>query len=117
MYIDWPDYFRVHADRGNLLVHLFAVPLFISAFILIPVYFIRGAFGTAAFAAVLVVIAFALQGIGHSREACPPRPFSGPLNFVGRVLREQFYIFPLFVLSGRWSQQYRWASGNSANDS
>jgi hypothetical protein len=117
MYIDWPDYFRVHVDRGNLLVHLLAVPLFISAFILIPVYLIRGAFGTATIAAVLVVIAFALQGIGHGREAHAPRPFSSPLNFVVRVLREQFYIFPLFVLSGRWWQQFWSASGNSVNDS
>jgi uncharacterized membrane protein YGL010W len=26
---DWSEYLRVHADRRNLLMHLFAVPLFV----------------------------------------------------------------------------------------
>jgi hypothetical protein len=116
MQIHWPDYFRVHANRGNLLIHIFAVPLFIAASVFFLVYIFRREFGLAAIAAVCMAIAFALQGIGHARETYAPRPFSGPLNFIGRVFREQFYIFPLFVLSGRWRQQYRSVTVESEDD-
>ena len=47
-------------------------------------------------------VAFLLQGAGHKREAEAPVPFDGPLDFVGRVLVEQFITFPRFVLSGLW---------------
>jgi hypothetical protein len=116
MDIDWPDYLRVHTDRRNLLIHVFAVPLFIGAFILFPFYLFLGAYGLASIAALMLPVAMALQGSGHRMERNPPRPFSGPLNFLVRVIREQFIIFPSFVLSGRWWQQYRSGSGETVDD-
>ena len=107
MTIDWSEYRRVHADRRNLLIHLFAVPLFAVSFLSL-LYFLSRGHGTTVIACLLAaVVALALQGRGHKFEHEPPRPFTGPGNFLRRWFSEQFYIFPLFVFSGRWWQQYR----------
>jgi hypothetical protein len=49
-----------------------------------------------------VFVAVALQGRGHRLEPVPPEPFTGPLNFVSRLLFEQWVTFPRFVFSGGW---------------
>ena len=62
-----------------------------------------GLAGLAAAAAgpAMVVVAVGLQGAGHRREAVPSR-FSGPGELVGRLLREQLYLAPLFLV-GRFT--------------
>ena len=107
MQTDWPDYLRVHSDRRNLIIHIIAVPLFVGSFIYIPLYLFRGDFVSVLIAGVLAVFAMFLQGRGHAVERAAPRPFSSPVNFLNRWFREQFIVFPLFVLSGRWWQQFR----------
>ncbi len=52
-------------------------------------------------------LSLALQGIGHRRESMPPEPFSGPLDFLARILVDQFYRFPRLLLSGRWLRNLR----------
>ena len=53
----------------------------------------------------LMVVSFAVQGLGHKREAEAPVPFDGPGDFLARVFVEQFITFPRFVLSGGWMRQ------------
>lgn len=105
--IDWIDYQRVHADRRNLLAHLLAVPLFAISFIAACVSFLRANSVAGAVALGLCVVAMLIQGRGHAVEENPPRPFSGPGNFLRRWFTEQYFIFPMFLLSGRWWRQYR----------
>jgi hypothetical protein len=105
--IDWPEYQRVHSDRRNLITHIVAVPLFIGAFVFLIVSCFRDDYATVVLSVALAVIAMILRGRGHAKEHEAPIPFSGPVNFPGRWFREQFFIFPVFVLSGRWWQQYR----------
>lgn len=104
---DWSEYLRVHADRRNLLMHLFAVPLFVVAFLALLLSASAGQWSMAFAAGAAALAAMALQGRGHRLEASPPRPFTGPRNFLRRWFTEQFIVFPLFVFSGRWLQQYR----------
>jgi hypothetical protein len=104
--IDWVEYGRVHTSRTNLLIHIIAVPLFIAAFVSLIKYVVRSEWTAAAILVVIAVFAMALQGRGHKKEPNPPRPFSGPLNFLRRWFTEQFFIFPAFVLSGRWWRHY-----------
>jgi hypothetical protein len=103
----WEGYARVHQARANLLIHIFAVPLFLA-----------GSAGLVAAIAVrsllllgvaigCIVAAVALQGRGHRLEPVPPEPFSGPLDFVLRLFFEQWITFPRFVLSGGWSAALR----------
>lgn len=107
MRIDWSEYARVHAERTNLLIHLLAVPLFVGAFVFLLFSVWRGDGTSAVVASALCFGAMAMQGRGHRQEIEPPRPFSGPANFLRRWFTEQFVIFPLFLLSGRWWRQYR----------
>jgi len=108
--IDWPEYCRVHANRANLLVHLFAVPLFIVAVVLLVRCIFRGDWVSAVVVIGIAMLAMALQGRGHKEEANPPRPFASPANFLKRWFTEQFIIFPLFFLTGRWWRQWKSAA-------
>ena len=104
---DWAGYLRVHSDRRNLLIHLFAVPLFIGAFLVLLASMIRGAYASAVIALVVAIAGMALQARGHAFETHAPEPFSDPGNFLKRWFTEQFVTFPLFVLTGRWWGQFK----------
>lgn len=110
MSIHWSDYERVHADRRNLIIHLFAVPLFDVASLIALIAIAQGAWILAALTVLAAIAAMILQGFGHSNERFDARPFSGPVNFLQRWFSEQFIKFPVFVITGRWWRQYRTAS-------
>ena len=98
----WSDYVAKHRDRGNLLIHIVAVPLFQLA----TLGLIGALLGRSATAAVIavgaMVLALVLQGRGHRREAEAPTPFAGAPDFASRFVVEQWVTFPRFVLSGGW---------------
>jgi len=103
----WAGYPQYHQARVNLLIHIFAVPLFIvgtvalvGAIAKLSVLLLAVAFGC-------ILVSVALQGRGHRLESVPPQPFSGPLNFVSRLFLEQWITFPRFVLSGGWLEALR----------
>ena len=103
----WNDYVAKHRDRGNLLIHIVAVPLFQLATLLL----IGGLFGRSVTAAIIAVVAMVaalvLQGRGHRREPEAPMPFDGAADFVSRFVVEQWVTFPRFVLSGAWAENLR----------
>lgn len=113
--IDWAGYLRVHSERRNLVIHLIAVPLFVVATAALVLSLLRGKAMGAAVAIAGAVIAMMAQGGGHAFEAQAPEPFSGPGNFLKRWFLEQFLIFPAFLVTGRWWQQFR-TSGGRAGD-
>ena len=103
----WSDYVAKHRDRGNLLMHIAAVPLFQLATLGL-IGALAGRSATAAvIALVAMVVALVLQGRGHRREAEAPTPFDGPADFLSRFVVEQWITFPRFVLSGAWSANLR----------
>ena len=114
-FIDWADYRRVHADRRNLIIHLIAVPLFVASFVALLVFVTRADYGPGAVALALALVAMGLQGRGHKLESETPLPFTGAGNFLKRWFTEQFVTFPVFLISGRWRQQYRAAGSVSDN--
>ncbi len=105
--IDWTSYLRVHSVRRNLVIHAIAVPLFIASIVFLIVSIVRVEDVSIVIALGLAFAAMALQGRGHKLEPHAPVPFSGPANFLRRWFTEQFVIFPLFLLSGRWWQQFK----------
>ena len=113
--IDWTGYTRVHSDRRNLLIHAIAVPLFVAAIVLLAVCLVLGAYIFASLSLVGAMTAVALQAWGHTLEVHAPEPFSGPGNFLKRWFGEQFVVFPVFFLTGRWWRQFR-ASARGAGD-
>jgi phage terminase small subunit len=103
----WSDYVAKHRDRGNLLIHIVAVPLFqVATLVLIGALFGRSV-TAAVIAIVAMIVALVLQGRGHRREAETPTPFDGAGDFVSRFVVEQWITFPRFVLSGAWSANLR----------
>jgi phage terminase small subunit len=98
----WSDYVAKHRDRGNLLVHIVAVPLFELATLVLIAAALGRSWTAAATAVGLMVVALVLQGRGHRREAEAPAPFEGAGDFVSRFVVEQWVTFPRFVLSGAW---------------
>jgi len=103
----WSDYVAKHRDRGNLMIHIVAVPLFqVATLVLIGA--VLGRSVTAAVIAVgAMVVALVLQGRGHRREAEAPTPFAGAADFMSRFVVEQWITFPRFVLTGAWSRSFR----------
>lgn len=101
----WSHYGSNHRDRGNLLLHFVAVPAFVGAALACLSCLIQGFWFAAGLSFLLMVVAFAAQGVGHKREREAPVPFDGPGDFLARVFVEQFITFPRFVLSGAWMRQ------------
>lgn len=105
----WNSYGKVHCSRLNLVIHIIAVPVFIV--------------GTLAFFAALaklnvvvtmmsvfsVILAFGVQGFGHSKEGITAEPFTGIKQAIVRIFLEQFITFPRFVLSGGWYVAFKLA--------
>jgi len=103
----WSDYVAKHRDRGNLLIHIVAVPLFqLATLVLIGALVGRRA-AIGVIAVIAMVVALVLQGRGHRREAEAPTPFDGAADFLSRFVVEQWITFPRFVLSGAWSANLR----------
>jgi len=98
----YAGYEKFHRSRANLLIHIFAVPLFIVSSAALIVSLLSLAWFFASGAIVLMVISIGLQGRGHGREAQPPEPFTGALNAIARIFLEQWITFPRFVISGGW---------------
>jgi len=102
----WRLYRDNHHDRANLVIHLVTQPVFVAgvaATIAAPLVALwLFAAGPAA-----MVVAMALQGRGHRREAVPPVPFRGPGDVARRIFAEQLITFPRFVLSGQLARAWR----------
>jgi phage terminase small subunit len=103
----WSDYVAKHRDRGNLLIHIVAVPLFQLATLVLLGALVGRSATAAIIAIVAMVLALVLQGRGHRRETEAPMPFEGAADFVSRFVVEQWITFPRFVLSGAWSENLR----------
>lgn len=76
----WRETPPVHRDPTNLVIHLFAVPLFVVGHVELVAAIVIDLRLIAA-ALLCIVAALALQKFGHSLERTPPPPFSGPVIF------------------------------------
>ena len=100
----WQGYAKYHQNTTNLLLHIFAVPLFILANVLAIVAVVKLSLLLFIAAILGLVVSVIIQGRGHRLEPIPPEPFAGPANVLGRLFFEQWVTFPRFVLSGGWSR-------------
>lgn len=103
----WEGYPSFHKDRGNLLIHIVAVPSFIASAAALGLSLATMRWCASGAALLGLVVAFLVQGIGHGREANPSIPFDGPIDAATRILAEQFVTFPRFVLTGGWGAALR----------
>ena len=107
--IKWQSegYAKFHRSKLNLWIHILAVPTFIIAFFSLIESVLTMDALQFLYSFLLTIVAIVLQGIGHSKEVHPPEKFTGPVNTITRILLEQLYTFPKFVLSGDWYKAIR----------
>src|SRR6266850_7132768 len=98
----WSDYTSKHRDRGNLLLHAVAVPLFLLSTVLLVTTIVTREGVAAVFAVAGMGVSVLLQGRGHGHEREAPTPFEDAGDFASRFFVEQWVTFPRFVLSGGW---------------
>jgi hypothetical protein len=103
----WSDYAAKHQDRGNLLLHIVAVPLFQLSTLALLSGAVTGALATAGLGALGMLVSIVAQGRGHRRERESPTPFAGAGDVLTRLVAEQWVTFPRFVVSGRWYRNLR----------
>lgn len=101
----WRHYAENHRNRLNLWIHYVAVPMFVGASLAAVQLLLTGRYVVAAIAFAVMLVAFALQAVGHKREKVSPIPFDGAGDFLKRVFAEQFITFPRFVLSRGFARQ------------
>jgi hypothetical protein len=102
----WSETPPVHKRTANLLIHIFAVPLFVIGHVL----FVAGIFSNKWLLIVglgCAVVSLALQSVGPSLEKVAPPPFEGARDFVRRLYAEQFCNFWRFLFSGHWYASLR----------
>lgn len=102
----WRETPPVHKNARNLVIHIFAVPLFVLGHVLA----LTGAFviwWLAVVGVLCVIVSIAVQGFGHSLERQQVHPFTGPRDFVRRLYAEQFYNFWRFLFSGQWYLSFK----------
>jgi hypothetical protein len=102
----WSETPPVHKRTANLLIHIFAVPLFVAGHILFVVGIFSNVWLLIAGSG-CVVVSLALQSFGHSLEKDKPPPFEGARDFVRRLYAEQFCNFWRFLFSGQWYASLR----------
>ena len=102
----WSETPPVHKRTANLLIHIFAVPLFVVGHVLFVVGILSNKW-LLIVALGCVVVSLALQSLGHSLEKEKPPPFEGARDFVRRLYAEQFCNFWRFLFSGRWYASLR----------
>lgn len=109
----WEGYPRYHQSRVNLLLHVFSVPLFVLANIVLLFGLVRLSWLAVLTAVATMLLSLLLQGRGHRLEAVPAEPFTSPMNAMVRLLCEQWITFPRFVLSDGWYRALRQSSHHS----
>ena len=111
----WSLYAVGHTRRANLLIHVFAVPVFqLGTLALLASPLLGVTF--AMVGPVLMVGAMAAQGRGHAGESERPVRFEGPLDVIARIMLEQWITFPRFVLSGGLAQAWRASAPRNRED-
>ena len=106
----WRGYPRYHQSRRNLLLHVGAVPAFVAGNVALFAALLKGEWARAGFALLVIVVSLVVQGRGHKLEPVPPEPFTGPGNAAMRIMLEQWFTFPRFVLTGEWLRALRQSS-------
>lgn len=92
------DYASVHQHWGNILMHVLSAPFFMAGTLIGTLKLLSGDWLGVVASFIVVVMAFALQGIGHKLEENPAPPFVGPLDMIRRIFAEQFYRFWVFLV-------------------
>lgn len=102
----WSSYSKAHQNKTNLVIHVFAVPLFVAAIFGIAIAIFRFSLLLGVVSLAAGILSLALQKKGHSFEENQPPSFKGFGDFLLRLLVEQFITFPRFLFTGEWRRNF-----------
>ena len=102
----WRETSPVHTHRVNLVIHVFAVPLFVVGHLLLLAV-VAFSWWLAVVGLLCIVASLILQGFGHSLEAKQVPPFTGPRDFIRRLYAEQFCNFWRLLFSAQFYARLR----------
>jgi hypothetical protein len=102
----WAGYRHVHQSRTNLILHIATVPFFWAGTLAVLASPVLGV-GAAIAGVVTMAVVMAIQGSGHGHEASAPAKFKGPADMAGRILAEQWFTFPRYVVTGGFARALR----------
>ena len=108
----WRETPPVHGNAANLLIHLFAVPLFVIGHVLLIAAIVINLWLLIA-ALLCIVVSLMLQKFGHSLERNQAPPFAGSRDFLRRIYAEQFCNFWRFLFSGQWYASFKARAKNA----
>ncbi len=93
------DYILNHWSKKNLIIHIFAVPIFIISNISILYWIFQLNIIVILLSFWLIWFSLLLQWKWHKLETNKPKKFSSKWDFIKRIYIEQFITFPLFLIS------------------
>src|SRR5262249_37536287 len=81
----WRGYRAAHQNEVNLVLHIVAVPIFMSATLLAGYALVRLSWLALLAATFCFLISLIMQGRGHKLEVTQPEPFKGVFDFILRL--------------------------------
>jgi hypothetical protein len=102
------SYSRSHRHPLNLLIHIATVPVvYVSAGILLVAPMMSHWETWWAVSVALIVYSALMQRFGHRLESYADEPRTGFWRHAVDWIVEQFVLFPNFLLSGGWIENWR----------
>lgn len=103
----WRGYREFHQRPTTLWVHAVTVPLFNVATVWLLAGLPYFTWFTAIGCVLVMLSCLIAQAIAHRSEPATRVPFRDPIDFVTRLLVEQFFTFPRFWYTGGWGRALR----------
>ena len=104
---DLEFYQNLHQNKINLVIHVIGSSTFISCNIGFFYCLIIQNYTAALSCVFLIVLSVIIQGIGHRFEPVSFKGFKGPIDFVKIIYLELFFIFPVFLFSPYFKENWK----------
>jgi hypothetical protein len=98
----WIDFGVYHSSRKNLIIHVFAAPIFIIGIVGFTYGLLNLQLIETVGSVLIMAISLGMQSYGHSNESVRSDSFASPLDAITRILIEQLINSPRFIMSGKW---------------
>jgi len=104
---DLEFYQNLHQNKINLIIHMIGSITFISGNIVFIYSLIIQNYTVAVSCVFLIILSISIQGVGHKLEPVPFKGFEGPIDFIKIIYLELFFIFPVFLFSPYFKENWK----------
>tara|TARA_B110000438_G_scaffold298880_1_gene347935 strand:+ start:742 stop:1080 length:339 start_codon:yes stop_codon:yes gene_type:complete len=104
---DLEFYQNLHQNKINLIIHMVGSVTFILGNVGFFSSLIVQNYTAAISSVFLIILSIIIQGVGHTLEPVPFKGFKGPIDFVKIIYLELFIIFPVFLFSPYFKENWK----------